>query len=175
MTKECHCFVYAYSYETNKQCSRIYGTPRALQMHPTGKVAICCDPEYTLLGVGRAAKRWKIKGLVGSCGPVGNVPILEMLLSELEREGRGAIWPHMPSRVTVEGSNEAERWLPSASTHSTCLTTHYTKKLLGEHLMRCGDLATYTDLAAVLPTKGFSLHRGRFRRGDSPGLSRDTP
>ena len=40
-----------------------------------------------------------------------------------------------------------------------------------EHLMRCGYLATYPDQVTVLTTKGFSLHRGRFRRGQSLGRS----
>ena len=36
---------------------------------------------------------------------------------------------------------------------------------------RCGDLATYPDQAAVVTTKGFSLHTGSFRRGESVGRS----
>ena len=54
---------------------------RALQMHPTGKVAICSDSEYGLLGVRGAAKRWKIKGWVGSCGPVSNICVWECCAS----------------------------------------------------------------------------------------------
>eukprot|EP00670_Eutreptiella_braarudii_P017476 CAMPEP_0174349448 /NCGR_PEP_ID=MMETSP0811_2-20130205/6181_1 /TAXON_ID=73025 ORGANISM="Eutreptiella gymnastica-like, Strain CCMP1594" /NCGR_SAMPLE_ID=MMETSP0811_2 /ASSEMBLY_ACC=CAM_ASM_000667 /LENGTH=305 /DNA_ID=CAMNT_0015476833 /DNA_START=215 /DNA_END=1132 /DNA_ORIENTATION=+ len=89
---------------------------RALQMHPVGKIAICSDSEYVLLGVKGAAKRWKIKGWVGSCGPVSNVPIWEMILTELEREGRELVWIKVPSHVTVEGNNEADR-LASVGLH----------------------------------------------------------
>ena len=38
----------------------------ALQTHPVGTIAICSDPQYVLLGVGGAARRWKIKGWAGS-------------------------------------------------------------------------------------------------------------
>ena len=47
----------------------------ALQLHTTGKVAICSDSKYVPLGIRGAAKRWRVKGWVGSCGPVNNVHI----------------------------------------------------------------------------------------------------
>ena len=43
---------------------------RALQIFTFGKLAICTNNEYVYLGVTRAAKRWKHRGWVGSCGPV---------------------------------------------------------------------------------------------------------
>ena len=64
---------------------------RALQSHPEGKIATCSDSEYVLLGVRGAAKCWKIKGWVGLCGPVSNVPIWGMLLSELNRGVRSSL------------------------------------------------------------------------------------
>ena len=53
---------------------------------------------------------------------------------------------------------------------------------LGEHLTQhvhaarvwCGDWATYPDQTTVLTTKGFSLHRDHFRRGESLGHSGKT-
>ena len=55
-----------------------------------------------------AAQRWKIKGWVGSCGPVSNVPIWEMVLSELAREGGEVIWIKVPSHITVDANNAAD-------------------------------------------------------------------
>ena len=77
-----------------------------------GKVAICSDSEYVLLGVRGAAKAW-----VGSCGPVSNVPIWEEVLLELDRNERELVWIKVPSHVTVEGNNEADR-LASVGLHS---------------------------------------------------------
>ena len=82
---------------------------RTLQLHPFGKLAICSDSEYVLLGAKGAAKRWKIKGWVGSCGLVSNIPIWELFLAELEREGRKILWIKVPSHVTITGNNEADR------------------------------------------------------------------
>ena len=90
---------------------------RALQLHTTGKVTICSDSEYVLLRVCGAAKRWKVKGWVGSCGPVSNVPIWEEVLLELDRNKREFVWIKVPSHVTVEGNNEADR-LASIGLHS---------------------------------------------------------
>ena len=90
---------------------------RALRLHTHGKVAICSDSEYVLLGVRGATKRWKVKGWVGSCGPVSNVPIWEEVLLELERNERELVWIKVPSHVTVEGNNEADR-LASVGLHS---------------------------------------------------------
>ena len=56
-----------------------------------------------------AAQRWKIKGWVGSCGPVSNVPIWKMVLSELARDGGEVIWIKVPSRITVDENNAADR------------------------------------------------------------------
>ena len=82
---------------------------RAMQLHPAGKIAICSDSAYVLLGVHGAAKRWKIRGWTGSCGPVSNVPIWEEVLSELDKPHRMLKWIKVPSHVTVEGNNEADR------------------------------------------------------------------
>ena len=64
---------------------------RELQSHRKGKIAICSGSEYVLLGVRGAAKRWKIKGWVGSCGRIGDVSLWGMLLSQLDREGREVV------------------------------------------------------------------------------------
>ena len=58
-------------------------------------------PPSLPLGVRGAAKRWKIKGWVVSCGPVSNVPIWEMLLLELGREGRKVVWIKVLCRYTL--------------------------------------------------------------------------
>ena len=89
----------------------------ALRLHTHGKVTICSDSEYVLLGVRGAAKRWKVKGWMGSCGPVSNVPIWEEVLQELDRNERELVWIKFPSHVTVDGNNEADR-LASVGLHS---------------------------------------------------------
>ena len=65
-----------------------------LQLHLTGKVATCSDSEHVVLVcVQGAAKRWKMRGWPGSCGPVSNAPIWEMILNELERPNAGRpVW-----------------------------------------------------------------------------------
>ena len=47
--------------------------------------------------------------VVGSCAPVSNIPIWEMMLSDVEREGHEVLWVKVPSHVTVEGTNEVDR------------------------------------------------------------------
>ena len=90
---------------------------RALRLHTHGKIAICSDCEYVLLGVCGAAKRWNVKGWVGSCRPVSNVPIREEVLLELDRNEHELVWIKVPSHITVEGNNEADR-LASVGLHS---------------------------------------------------------
>ena len=40
---------------------------------------------------------------------MANVPLWEQLLSELGERGKEIIWVEVPSHVTVEGNNEADR------------------------------------------------------------------
>ena len=99
--------MYANRHETNQQCSG--ADCSATRPNHTQKGNLLSDSEYALLGVRGAAKHWKIKGWVGSCGRVGNVRIWEMLLLEPDREEREVVWIKVPSHVTVDGNNEADR------------------------------------------------------------------
>ena len=45
---------------------------KAHRIFPRGKVAICTDLDYVLLGATGLARRWKARGWVGSSGPVYN-------------------------------------------------------------------------------------------------------
>ena len=113
--------------EQTNDAAKLMAALCTLQMHRMGKIAVCSDYEYVLLGVRGAAKGWKIKGWVGSCGPVSNVPIWELILSELEREGREILWIKVPSHVTIEGNNETDR-LASVGRHAHPLYPHTTQR-----------------------------------------------
>ena len=99
---------YATEHETYKQRGRIHGQAVRPPVH-LGEVAICSNSEYVVLRAKSAAKRWKPKGWVGSCGLVSNVPIWELFLAELKREGHEFSWIKMPFHVTIGGNNEADR------------------------------------------------------------------
>ena len=92
-------------------------TVRTLQLHTKGKIAICSDSEYLLRGACGAPKRWRVKGWVGSCGPVSNVRIWKDLLLKLDTNERELVCIKVPSHVTMEGNNEADR-LASFGLHS---------------------------------------------------------
>ena len=89
--------------------AELFATVRALQLLPPGRYAFCSDSSYVILGASGVAKRWKIRGWKGSCGPVANVAIWEELLHELDQPGKTIRWVKVPSHVSVEGNNEADR------------------------------------------------------------------
>lgn len=62
-----------------------------------------------ILGAAGAAKCWKLQGWKGSSGPVSNGSLWELLLAELDRPDRTIHWVKVPSHVTIEGNNEADR------------------------------------------------------------------
>ena len=82
---------------------------RALKIFHTGDIALCTDSQYVILGASGAARRWRLRGWVGSSGPVSNVPLWEQLLMELDNNSRTVHWIKVPSHVTIEGNNEADR------------------------------------------------------------------
>ena len=73
------------------------------------RYAFCSDSSDAILGVGGAAKRWKLRGWKGSCGLVANVSIWELLLDELNQLGKTVKWIKISSHVSVEGNKEADR------------------------------------------------------------------
>ena len=66
------------------------------------------DSQYVILGA-TGARRWKIRGWVGSCGPVSNAHLWEELLNELDKPGCQVQWVKVRSHVTIESDNEADR------------------------------------------------------------------
>ena len=82
---------------------------RALQIFASRAIAICTDAQYVILGAAAAARGWKLRGWVGFSGPIPNVPLWEQLLTELERPGRTLHWVKVPSQLTIEDNNEANR------------------------------------------------------------------
>ena len=89
--------------------AELFATVRALQLLPPGRYAFCSNSSYVILGAAGAKKRWKLRGWKGSCGLVANVSIWDQLLHELDQPGKTIQWVRVPSRVTVEGNNEADR------------------------------------------------------------------
>ena len=84
---------------------------RALQvftLEEATKVAICTNSQYVILGTSGATHHLKIKGWVGSCGPVSSVPLSDQLLVELDNTNRVVHWAKVPSHVTIDGNNEAD-------------------------------------------------------------------
>ena len=87
--------------------AELFAALRALQIFISGEIAICTDSQHVMLGADGAARRWKLRGWVGSSGLVPNVPLWEQLLTELP--GRTLHWVKVPSHVTIEDNNEADR------------------------------------------------------------------
>ena len=67
------------------------------------------DSQYDILGAAGVARRWKLRGWVGASRPVSNVVLWEQLLDELDRTQRTIHWVKVPSHVSIEGNNEADR------------------------------------------------------------------
>ena len=102
-------YVLVHLRQTNST-AELFATVCALHLLPPGRYAFCSDSSYVILGASGAAKRWKIRGWKGSCGPVANVAIWEELLHELlDQPGKTIRWVKVPSHVSVEGINEADR------------------------------------------------------------------
>ena len=91
--------------------AELFATVRALQFLPPGRYAFCLDSSYVILGAAGTAKQWKLRSWKGSCGPVANVSIWEQLLHELDQPRKTIQWVKVPSHVTVEENNEADRLL----------------------------------------------------------------
>ena len=82
---------------------------RALRIFAVGDIGICTDLQYAILGAAGAARRWKLRGWVGSSAPVSNVPLWEQLPDQLDCTQRTVHWIKVPLHVTIEGNNEADR------------------------------------------------------------------
>ena len=70
-------------YRQTNNTAELLAVIRALRIFVVGDIAICTDSRYVILGPAGATRRWKLRGLVGSSGPVSNVPLWEQLLDEL--------------------------------------------------------------------------------------------
>ena len=96
-------------YRQTNNSAELLAVIRALKIFHTGDVALCTDSQYVILGASGAARRWRLRGWVGSSGPVSNVPLWEQLLMELDNKSRIVHWIKVPSHVTIEGNNKADR------------------------------------------------------------------
>ena len=105
------CDSWAYVPTNHRQTNKAHflAVLRALQIFTSGEVTICTDSQYVILGAVSAARRWKIRGWVGSSGPVSNVHFWEQLLIELDNTQRTIHGVKVPSHVTIDGNNEADR------------------------------------------------------------------
>ena len=109
---EHHTSIAAYvpdEYRQTNNSAELLAVIRALKIFHTGDIALCTDSQYVILGASGAARRWRLRGWVGSSGPVSNVPLWEQLLMELDNNSRTVHWIKVPSHVTIEGNNEADR------------------------------------------------------------------
>ena len=82
---------------------------RALQIFTFRKIAICTHSWYVLLGAAGPARRWLLRGWVGSKGPVSNVPPWEVLLETLSTHNGLVKFVKVPSHVNIIGNSEADR------------------------------------------------------------------
>ena len=96
-------------YRQTNNSAELLAVIRALRIFSTGDIAICTDSQYVVLGATGAAHRWRLRGWIGSCGPVSNVPLWEQLLAALDENPRTVHWVKVPLHVTIEGNNEADR------------------------------------------------------------------
>ena len=96
-------------YRQTNNAAELMAALRALQLFQQGEIAICSDSQYVVAGATGAARRWQLRGWQGSSGPVSNATLWALLLNELNRPGRTVHWVKVPSHVTVEGNNEADR------------------------------------------------------------------
>ena len=96
-------------YRQTNNSAELLAVIRALRIFSTGDIAICTDSQYVVLGATSAARRWRLRGWIGLCGPVSNVPLWEQLLAALDENPRTVHWVKVPSHVTIEGNNEADR------------------------------------------------------------------
>ena len=96
-------------YRQTNNSAELLAVIRALRIFSTGVIAICTDSQYLVLGATGAARRWRVRGWIGSSGPVSNVPVWEQLLAALDGNPRTVHWVKVPSHVTIEGNNEADR------------------------------------------------------------------
>ena len=107
-----HTSIAAYvpdEYRQTNNSAELLTVIRALKIFHTGDIALCTDSQYVILGASGAARRWRLRGWVGSSGPVSIVPLWEQLLMELDNNSRTVHWIKVPSHVTIEGNNEADR------------------------------------------------------------------
>ena len=96
-------------YRQTNSTAELLAVIRALRIFAVGDIGICTDLQYVILGAAGPAWRWKLRGWVGSSGPVSNFPLWEQLLDELDCTQRTIHWIKVPSHVTIEGNNEADR------------------------------------------------------------------
>ena len=96
-------------YRQTNNSAELLAVIRALRIFSTGDIAICTDSQYVVLGATGVARRWRLRGWIGSCGPVSNVPLWEQLLAALDENPRTVHWVKVPSHVTIKGNNEADR------------------------------------------------------------------
>ena len=97
------------NYRQTNNAAELMAALRALQIFQSGEIAICTDSQYVILGVSGAARRRQLRGWHGSSGAISNVSLWEIMLNSLERPGHTVHWVKVPSHVTLQGNNEADR------------------------------------------------------------------
>ena len=106
---ECGIRVSAYVPIDQRQTNRtaeLLSSIKALQATDDTDAAICIDSSYFHLGATGAARRWKVRGSVGSAGTrVCNVTLWEEFFVELDKPGRPFVFP---SHFGIAGNTQAD-------------------------------------------------------------------
>ena len=83
-------------YRQTNNSAELLAVIRALRIFGTGDFAICTDSQYVVLVATGAARRWRLRGWIGLCGLVSNVPLWEQLLAARDENPRTVHWVKVP-------------------------------------------------------------------------------
>ena len=93
--------------ETNNG-AELWAALEALQGFWVPKLAILTDSQYPQLEATGRAQHWRSKGWTTTSGKLQvHVPVWEMLLQEMAKQGREVWWEHVPAHVNVHGNEVA--------------------------------------------------------------------
>ena len=118
-----NCCTSASDLRQTNNTAELLAAIRALQIFTCGKMAT--DSEYVFLGATGAARRWQLKGWVGSKGPVSNVPLWKILLGTLRTHQGSIKFVKVPSHVNIIGNNQADHLADQCRlSHPLCPVFH---------------------------------------------------